>query len=58
MQEDRTDLNKLAAYRSDILDKLIRMYDERTLRSGALPWQVVPPQTASPKDGMKHIHDV
>jgi arylsulfatase A-like enzyme len=58
MADDRTELNDLSEERSEFLDRMIGMYDDWTKRSGALPWPVIPSQTASPRVNTEHIHDV
>ncbi len=58
MKSDRTELNDLGDDRTDIRDRMIGMYEDWSLRVGALPWPVVPEVTASPRVGTKHIHDV
>jgi hypothetical protein len=58
MKEDRTELHDLSEDRSEVLKRLIRMYEDWGARIGALPWPVVPDVTASPRIGTMHIHDV
>jgi len=48
----------MADDRTDILNRMIGMYEDWALRVGALPWPVVSEVTASPRVGTNHIHDV
>ena len=43
---------------SDILKRLIGMFEDWADKSGALPWSVLENALASPRMGTKHIHDI
>lgn len=58
MKEDRTELNDLADDKPEILQRMIGIYGDWAKKAGALPWPVIPSQTASPRPETKHIHDV
>jgi arylsulfatase len=58
MKSDRTELNDLSGAQPEVLARMVRMYEDWAAHAGALPWPVVPENTASPRSGTKHIHDV
>ncbi len=58
MKHDRTELTDLSGSYPEVLERMVRMYEDWAERVGALPWPVVSGVTAAPRTGTKHIHDV
>ncbi len=55
---DDMEFSYLGCHGSEILQRMIGMYEDWAKKAGALRWPVNPESPASPCKETKHIHDV